>query len=710
MPGPSIGTGTTPGWLPGRPADLGAHWDGHGVSFAVFSDHASAVDLCLFDPGGLREETRLPLFGPTDGIWHGYLSHGAPGLVYGLRADGPWDPARGQRFNPHKLLLDPYAREIVGRFDWHPAHAGSTPDDPLRRDERDNAHVALKARVVADHFDWGDDKPPAIAPEDTVLYELHVRGFSRLHPALPLNLRGSFGGLAHPALIAHLRALGITTVSLLPVHQALDEQRLAAQGLRNYWGYNTLSFFCPDPRLASGHNGLSPRDEFRAMVRALHRAGIEVILDVVFNHTAETDENGPTVHLRGLDNAGYYRLRADNPALYDNYSGCGNTLDIRQPQVLRLVTDSLRYWVREMHVDGFRFDLAPVLGRTDHGFERGAPFFMALAQDPVLRGVKLVAEPWDLGPDGYQCGEFPRGWLEWNDTFRDGMRRFWLGWHAEPEQRHAQGLRGMFARRLCGSDDLFRQRHRLPAASVNYVVSHDGFTLRDLVSFNQRHNLANGEGNRDGHADNLGFNCGVEGPTADADILALRGKLQRALLACTMLGQGTPMLAAGAELGHTQGGNNNPYNQDNATNWIDWADVDEDLLVFTQRLLALRRSALPLGAAWYSGQSDALGLNDLTWLRPDGSVLQGDDWGNGDRTLGCLIGLPGRARAPMLLLVNADTVDVAFMLPAGVWRCLLDTADARGLGSWHGQGEVPLVVAPHSLRLLAAAGAGVVTD
>ncbi len=706
MPGLAAGQAAARGWQPGRPGPLGARWDGHGVQFAVFSDQARALDLCLFDPGGLREETRLPLFGPSDGIWHGYLLHGAPGLVYGLRADGPWDPALGQRFNRHKLLLDPYAREVVGRFDWSAAHFGAVPGDPLRPDERDNAHAALKARVVSDHFDWGDDKPPAVAPEDTVLYELHVRGFSRLHPALPLNLRGTFGGLAHPAMIAHLRALGVTAVNLLPVHQALDEERLAAQGLRNYWGYNTLAFFCPDPRLASGHNGLSPRDEFRGMVRALHRAGIEVILDVVFNHSAETDEHGPTIHLRGLDNAGYYRLHRDDPARYENHSGCGNTLDMRRPQVLRLVMDSLRYWVSEMHVDGFRFDLAPVLGRTGPGFERGGPFFMALAQDPVLRAVKLIAEPWDLGPDGYQCGNFPRGWMEWNDQFRDAMRHFWLGWRAEPGNGQNHGLRGRFARRLCGSNDLFQSRQRLPAASVNYVVSHDGFSLRDLVSYNQRHNAANGENNRDGHADNLSFNCGVEGPSADAGILALRGKLQRALLACTVLSQGTPMLAAGAELGHTQGGNNNPYNQDNATTWIDWADADTDLLAFTTRLLALRRQALPLAAAWYGGARDRLGLNDLTWLRPDGSVLQGSDWGNGDRTLGCLIGRPGRARAPLLLLVNASTSDVAFLLPAGVWQCVLDTAHDQGAGAWHGQGEVALVVAAHGLQLLAAAGAG----
>ncbi len=693
-------------WLPGRPGPLGAFWDGQGVHFTVASDHASALHVCLFDPGGKREQAQLPLSGPTGGLWHGYLTGGAPGLVYGLRADGPWDPQRGQRFNPHKLLLDPYAREVVGRFDWREAHGGALANDPMQRDERDNAAVALKARVVSDDFDWGDDTSPRIAPEDTVVYELHVRGFSRQQHALPLHLRGSYAGLAHPSSIDHLRTLGVTTVELLPVHYALDEQRLSQQGLRNYWGYNTLAFFCPDPRLASGHDGQSVRNEFRTMVRALHRAGIEVILDVVFNHYAETDELGPTISFRGLDNPGYYRLREDTPALYDNFSGCGNTLDIRRPQVLRLVMDSLRYWVQEMHVDGFRFDLASVLGRTNHGFERDAPFFMALAQDPVLAGIKVIAEPWDLGPDGYRLGGFPRGWMEWNDKFRDTLRRFWLGGHddASDNGQSNAGLRGVLARRLCGSDDLFRSHHRLPAASVNFVVAHDGFTLRDLVSYNERHNLANGENNQDGQSDKLSFNCGVEGPSDDPGVLALRGKLQRALLACTVLAQGTPMLAAGAEIGHTQGGNNNAYNQDNPTGWINWADPDTDLLAFTTHLLAVRRNTLPLGPNWYSGASDPSEHDDLTWLRPDGELLQEADWKNGDRTLACLIRRPARATTPMLLLVNAGADKVDFQLPSGNWQAVLDTAQPRGDSDWIGSGDVALPVQAHSLQLLAMSG------
>ena len=694
--------------LPGLPAPLGAHWDGRGVNFAVVSGAAQALFLCLFDAGGKRELHRLALHGPQNGVWHGYLPDAGPGLVYGLRAQGPWQPEQGLRFNRSKLLLDPYAREVIGQFKWSDPHFGGQAGNPALPDTQDNAAGALKARVVDAAYDWGDDASPRIAAADTVLYEVHVRGFSRRNPAVDPALRGSYAGLAHPASIAYLKELGITSLSLLPVHLALDEQRLAEQGKRNYWGYNSLGFFCPDPRLASLRGGVSPRDEFRAMVRALHTAGIEVLLDVVFNHTAETGESGPTISFRGLDNAGYYRLSADNPALYDNYSGCGNTLDIRRPQVLRLVMDSLRFWVQDMHVDGFRFDLAPVLGRTGHGFERDAPFFMALAQDPVLCRVKLIAEPWDLGPGGYQCGGFPHGWMEWNDRYRDSMRKFWLGWHQAPDNRPAYGLRGDFALRLCGSSDLFQASGRAPLASVNYVVSHDGFTLRDLVSYNRRHNEANGENNRDGHAENLSFNCGFEGQTDDPAILELRGKLQRALLACTIFSQGTPMLCAGAEQGHSQGGNNNPYNQDNDISALDWSTADTNLSAFTARLLRLRRTALPFGPHWYSGQHDPLGLCDLCWLRTDGQAMAQDDWHDPHHhTLACLIGRPGRARAPLLLLVNAGSTAEHFRLPGGVWQCLLDSADERGIGRWHGQGDVDLPVAPHSLQLLAAAGAGV---
>jgi glycogen operon protein len=682
---------------------MGASVDADGVNFAIYSAHATSIECCLFDADGTTEVARLVLPERTGDVWHGHLAQAQAGLVYGIRAHGPWRPEEGHRFNPNKLLLDPYARDIVGRFEWRDEHFGFNLAHAHQPNRSDNAAHALKARVVDESFDWGDDRPPGTTAADTVLYELHVKGQSRLDIRLPEHLRGTYAGLAHEASVEHFRRLGVTSLSLLPVHLHIDEQRLAAMGLRNHWGYNTLGFFCVEPRYASGIGGVTPRDEFRTMVRTLHAAGLEVLLDVVFNHTAESDETGPTLSFRGLDNASYYRLPPHSRAHYENHAGCGNTLDIRQPVVLRLVMDSLRYWVSEMHVDGFRFDLAPVLGRGDHGFDAHASFFAAVAQDPVLSRVKLIAEPWDIGPGGYQVGGFPSGWLEWNDQFRDTMRSFWL----QPADSMA-APRAAFARRLCGSSDLFQRRGRLPVESVNYVVSHDGFTLRDLVSHVERHNHANGEDNRDGHGHNLSCNCGVEGPTDEPAINELRGRLQRALIATTLLAQGTPMLAAGDELGHTQRGNNNPYCQDNEITWIDWANADATLIDFTARVLALRRQALPFGVRWYSGLSDPLGLHDLTWLRPDGAVLHGDDWqASDDRVLGCLIGQPGRARAPLLLLVNGGETTCGFRLPAGVWRGLLDTCSPVGRSRFHGQGECDLPIESHSLLLLAAAGAGI---
>jgi len=702
-----------PTLLPGLPWPLGASWDGQGVNFAVFSANAQAMELCLFSADGSREIARHMLPAHTSDVWHGYLPGAAPGLVYGLRAHGPWRPDRGLRFNAAKLLLDPYARDIVGRFEWREEHFAADRQHPMHMDTHDNAAFALKARVVrTDDFDWGEVKPPHTPLADTVLYELHVKGFSQCNPQVPPALRGSYAGLGHPASIAHLHRLGITAVSLLPVHYPVDEERLNRMGLRNYWGYNTLAFFAASPHLAShdqgdqDDQGMSPRDEFRHMVKALHAAGIEVLLDVVFNHTAESDETGPNLSFRGLDNASYYRLPPDDRAHYENHTGCGNTVDIRQPRVLQLVMDSLRYWVGEMHVDGFRFDLASVLGRGDNGFERGGAFFTAVAQDPVLSRVKMIAEPWDIGPGGYQVGGFPRGWLEWNDHFRDSMRSFWVQTAAHPGRSVPGVSRGAFALRLCASSDLYQPRQRAPAESVNYVVSHDGFTLADLLSYNHRHNLANGEDNRDGHGHNLGFNCGAEGPSGDPAILALRARLQRALLATTLLAQGTPMLCAGDELGHTQGGNNNPYCQDNATTWIDWSAADDALISFTARVLWLRRQALPFGNHWYSGLTDALGLHDLAWMQRDGAPLQGGAWDDPlERVLGCLIGSPGRARAPLLLLVNADAVDHGFMLPAGVWQAMLDSSQPTGSADWYGQGETRFPLPAHSLVVLAAAGA-----
>ena len=674
----------------GRAWPLGASWDGAGVNVAVFSANATAVELCLFDAAGAIEKARMPLPEQTGDIWHGYLPGAGPGLVYGFRAHGPWRPERGHRFNPNKLLLDPWARQIAGRFDWRDPHFAADREHPQHMDMLDNGRHALKARVVHDEpFDWQGERRLLTPLADSVFYELHVRGFTKRMAGVPENERGTYAGLASDAAIAHLQRLGISAVDLLPVHQHVDEQHLAENGLVNYWGYNTVGFFCPEPRYAATDN---PRNEFRTMVRRLHAAGIEVILDVVYNHTAETGERGPTIAWRGLDNASWYRLLPDQKASYDNITGTGNTLDLRQPRVLQMVMDSLRYWVQEMHVDGFRFDLAPVLGRSTQGFEPDGPFFKALAQDPALAGVKMIAEPWDIGPGGYQLGNFPRGWPEWNDRFRDTTRAFWLG---------GDCTRGEFAQRLAGSSDLFQPRRRPPAESVNYAVSHDGFTLADLVSYDMRHNEANLEGNRDGHGHNLSWNCGWEGPTDDPEVLALRARLKRALLATTLLAQGTPMLAAGDELGHTQGGNNNPYCQDNGITWIDWEAADASLIEFTARVIGLRRRWLPLANRWYSGLVDARGRHDLAWLRRTGDPLTADEWNNRmSRILGALIGAPGKTTMPLLLLVNARDMDASFHLPPGDWRAELDTAESDGASTWRREGAADFLLRSRSLVLL----------
>jgi len=687
--------------LAGRSWPLGAHWDGHGVNFAVFSASAQAIELCVYDERGEHELARAPLPARTGDIWHGRIDGAGPGLVYGWRALGPWRPDKGHRHNPNKLLLDPYAREIVGRYVWREEQFAADRAHPRQMDARDNAAYALKARVVHDTYDWGDDRAPETPWADTVIYEMHVRGYSKQNPAVPEALRGTYAGLAHAASIAHLKRLGITAVNLLPVHYHIDEERLVGIGLTNYWGYNTIGFFCPDPHLSSTPDDpAATRTEFRSMVRALHEAGIEVILDVVYNHTAESDAAGPLICFRGLDNVSYYRLPPEQKDEYVNDTGCGNTVDLRPPRVLQLVMDSLRYWAGEMRVDGFRFDLATVLGRShpvDASFDARAAFFAAVAQDPVLARVKMIAEPWDIGPGGYQVGGFPNGWVEWNDKFRDDMRAYWL--------RHPSS-RGAFALRLCASSDLYQAHGRMPAESMNYVISHDGFTLRDLLSYNAKHNEANGEGNRDGTSNNLSFNCGAEGPSSDPGVTTQRARLARSILATNLLAQGTPMLCAGDELGHTQDGNNNPYCQDSPVTWIDWSTADDDLIACTARVLALRRTALPFANRWYSGLTDPLGLHDLAWMKRTGALMEPADWSDGsDRVLGCLIGEPGRAQAPLLLLVNAGAQDASFMLPAGVWQVMLDTSDARGLGSWWGQGEIALQLPAGVLMVLAAAGA-----
>jgi glycogen debranching enzyme len=673
----------------GLPYPMGAHFDPvrKGVNVAVFSAQATRVELCLYSPGAdgtLLETARAALPACSGDVWHGFLPGARPGLVYGLRAHGPWRPERGQRFNPHKLLLDPWAREIVqppGGFSWSGPHFAADRDHPQDMDTRDNGARALKARVVQDSFDWQGDRPLRTPLVDSVLYEVHVRSFTRLMPGVPEAERGTYAGMGSDAAIQHLRRLGVTAVSLLPVQQILSEHRLVEEGLVNHWGYNTLGFFCPEPRYAASAD---PRTEFRRMVQRLHAAGIEVLLDVVYNHTAEADERGPTLSWRGLDNASWYRLQPGQRQHSENWSGCGNTVNLQHPRVMQMVLDSLRYWVQEMHVDGFRFDLAPVLGRGVSAFEPDGAFFKALQQDPVLQGVKLIAEPWDLGPDGYQVGNFPHGWLEWNDRFRDTARAFWLG---------GDCTRGEFAQRLAGSSDIFQRRRRLPSASVNYVVSHDGFTLHDLVSYDLRHNEANLEDNRDGHGHNLSWNCGWEGPTSDPAVQALRSRLKRALLATVLLSQGTPMLAAGDELGHSQGGNNNPYCQDNAISWIAWAQADQGLIDFTAYLVQLRRELLPLGPRWYTGLVDARGQHDLHWLRRTGEPMEPEHWGNRmSRILGASIGAPGRVGPPLLLLMNARDMDADFRLPPGRWQALLDTSEAEGRSHW--QMPEPASVAP----------------
>jgi glycogen operon protein len=659
----------------GRSYPLGASVTPQGVNFAVFSAHATAIDVCVFDATGERELQRVTLPARTGDIWHGELQGAGVGLVYALRAAGPWQPEAGHRFDASALLLDPCAREILD-------------SDPR------------KARVVRDEYDWGNDARPEHPREALVIYELHVKGFSMLNPLVPEELRGSYAGLAHPASIDYLRSLGITAVSLLPVHQHLDEPALVSRGLVNYWGYNTLGFFCVDWRYASAASRAAPdpgralRNEFRDMVKALHAAGIEVILDVVFNHTCESDEHGPTLSWRGLDNASWYRLESPPPLRYANDTGCGNMLDLRHPRVLQFVMDSLRFWAGEMHVDGFRFDLAPVLARGDHGFDPKGPFFQVIAQDPLLAHVRLVAEPWDIGHGGYQLGAFPRGWLEWNDRFRDTVRRWWIT---------GETTRGELAQRLCGSADTLQHRDRDPADSVNYVVSHDGFTLRDLVSYAARHNEANGENNRDGHAANHSHNYGIEGDTDEPLIRERRRRVQRALLATVLLSQGTPMLAAGSELGHTQRGNNNAYCQDGPLSWLDWARADADLLRFTQRVAQLRERYRPFANTWYVGDHQGDGRYDIGWFGRDGEALETHHWHHPhSRVLGIHLRRTGstQSRLRVYLLFNAENDVAQAVLPSGAWRAVLDTSCMDGVPA---SSDLGAPAAGHRLRIAVAA-------
>jgi isoamylase len=670
---------------PGSPHPLGATWDGKGVNFALFSANAERVELCIFDRGGKREIERLVLPEYTHEVWHGYLPAARPGTLYGYRVYGPYEPARGHRFNHHKLLLDPYARALQGRLLWSDAHfayrVGSRRAD-LSFDRRDNARGMPKCVVVDTAHTWGDDRRPTTPWPETVIYELHPRGFTWQREDVPPPLRGTFAGLACPEVLGSLRRLGVTAVELLPIHAFVDDRRLVEHKLVNYWGYNSIGFFAPDPRyLANGQIG-----EFKAMVRHLHDAGIEVILDVVYNHTAEGNRMGPTLCFRGIDNLSYYRLRPGDERYYEDFTGCGNALRLHHPRVLQLVMDSLRYWVEEMHVDGFRFDLATTLAReSDGSFDPHSSFLDAIRQDPILAQVKLIAEPWDLGPGGYQVGGFPAGWAEWNDKYRDTVRRFWKG---------DGGLIGEVARRISGSRDLFDHAGRRPWTSVNFITAHDGFTLRDLVSYNEKRNEANQEQNRDGTDANYSWNCGAEGPTEDSAILALRARQQRNLLATLLLSQGVPMLLAGDEISNSQRGNNNAYCQDNEIGWIDWRGhppLGGDLRDFVGKLIALRKrhAGLRRGRFLTGGPAGDGSVKDVTWLAPEGREKTEADWNYPEARCLCFLladddGRPGAASddEPLLVILNAHHESMRFVLPRVDtvihWETVIDTGNASG--------------------------------
>jgi isoamylase len=684
---------------PGSPYPLGATWDGVGVNFAIFSEHANRVELCLFDSLSAEvESVTIPLLEQTDMVWHGYLPDVHPGQLYGYRVHGPYAPERGHRFNPNKLVMDPYAK-VVGRTTrWNEALFGFSIDgDDTTFDSRDSAAYAPIAAVADTAFTWGDDRPLRTPWHKTLIYELHVKGFTKLNPYIPEARRGTYLGLATESSIHHLTSLGVTAVELMPVHHHTDEWHLVRKGLRNYWGYNTLSYFAPDIRYSSSSSPVGAVREFKMMVRALHAAGLEVILDVVYNHTAEGNHLGPTLSLRGIDNASYYRLEPDNPRFYQDFTGCGNTLNMRSPRVLQLIMDSLRYWVLEMHVDGFRFDLASALARELHAVDKLGAFFDIIHQDPVLSQVKLIAEPWDLGEGGYQVGNFPTKWTEWNGKYRDTVRRFWRG---------DGGVVSELATRLSGSSDLYEQSGRRPYASINFITAHDGFTLADLVSYNEKQNEANQEGNADGENHNLSWNCGVEGPTSDTRITELRERQRRNLMATLVLSQGVPMIGGGDEIGRTQGGNNNAYCQDNEISWTpwEWTPEQRDFLNFTRRVIAIWREHPVLRRRKFLQGRRIRGadVTDIAWLDPSGSEMTDEAWNAPDvRVLG--LRLNGNAidevdergqritGDTLLLMLNAGEQTVPFVLPhtapAERWETLLDTCDpwapARRLQAGH---------------------------
>jgi glycogen operon protein len=692
---------------PGTPYPLGATWDGQGVNFALFSEHAEKVDLCLFDAEG-RQAAAITLREQTDLVWHCYLPDARPGLLYGYRVHGPYNPSRGLRFNPHKLLLDPYAKQ-VRPFRWDDSNFGYRLGDPqqdLSFDERDNAPFMMKGVVIDSTFDWGSDRAPCVPWNQSIIYEAHVKGLTKLHPGVPENLRGTYAGLATPPVIEYLQRLGVTAIELLPVHAFIDEHHLVQRGLVNYWGYNSIGFFAMEPRYSS----TGRVSEFKNMVKALHAAGIEVILDVVYNHTGEGNQLGPTFCFRGIDNPVYYRLVGDNLRYYTDYTGTGNTLNTLHPRVLQLIMDSLRYWVQEMHVDGFRFDLAASLTRESHEVDRLGAFLDIIHQDPTLSQVKLIAEPWDLGEGGYQVGGFPVGWAEWNDRYRDTVRSYWKG---------ESGVLGELATRITGSGDLYAITGRRPYASVNFVTAHDGFTLTDVVSYNEKHNEANGDENRDGAENNRSWNCGVEGPTNDPKINSLRARQKRNMMATLLLSQGVPMVLGGDPLGHSQHGNNNAYCQDNETTWLNWnlKPEDQNFLDFTQSLIGLRRGHPVFHRKKFFQGREVKGApsKDILWLRPDGQQMTEKDWKDPSaHFLGQLLTGTGLDEVnehgkpvtddTFLVLMNSYHEPIPCTLPllprSSNWRILIDTSrEPKGEAAGCHEGGSAYELAPRSLVL-----------
>ncbi|MBM3715122.1 MAG: glycogen debranching protein GlgX [Actinobacteria bacterium] len=671
---------------PGSSYPLGATYDGNGTNFALFSEGAEKVELCLFDEDGT--ETCYELIDVDAFVWHAYLPNVLPGQRYGYRVHGEYDPANGKRFNPAKLLLDPYAKAVEGQIDWGQPVFSYEFGDPDSFNDEDSAPHMMKGVVVNPFFDWSGDRQPKTPYAETFIYEAHVKGLTELHPEVPEELRGTYAGIAHPAVIDHLKKLGISAIELMPVHQFVNDSTLEDKGLSNYWGYNTIAFFAPQNTYSSTGDHGQQVQEFKAMVKALHAAGIEVILDVVYNHTAEGNHMGPTLSMRGIDNEAYYRLEDDDKRYYTDYTGTGNSMNVGNPHTLQLIMDSLRYWVLEMHVDGFRFDLASTLAREFYEVDRLAAFFELVQQDPIVSQVKLIAEPWDVGPGGYQVGNFPPQWTEWNGKYRDTVRDFWRG---EP-----QAL-AEFASRLTGSADLYEHSGRAPVASINFVTAHDGFTLRDLVSYNEKHNEANGEDNNDGESHNRSSNMGVEGPTDDPEVLKRRAQQQRNFIATLLLSQGVPMLLHGDELGRTQGGNNNGYAQDNEITWVDWSTVDTPLIEFTAALARLRKQHPTFRRSrFFDGRpvkmEEGAPVPDVVWLRPDGSLMQPEDWDSGfGRAVGVFLngqGIRERDRRGQsisddhfLVLFNAGDEQVDFQLPAfeyaPKWDAYVDTAGER---------------------------------